>query len=264
MERIDFHTHCFPEKVAARAMESLSAASGGLRPCTDGTAEGLLARMEAAGVDQSCIMSIATNPKQQKNVNDFAASLASERLIPFGSIYPNAPDQIEELYRIKELGLKGVKLHPEYQGFFVDDPAMAEVYDTIGKLGLVTVFHAGADIGYPPPVHCPPPRLKAALPAFRGAPVVAAHFGGYLLWDEVLEHLAGTNVFLDTSFCYGIMPLPYAKELLMVHGADHILFGSDLPWSDPADGIRFVEAFCENAADQKKIFAENARKILKM
>ena len=113
---IDFHTHCFPEKIAQKAMEKLGYAAG-IMPVSDGTSGGLLSSMQDSGVDISVVLSVATNQKQQRAVNDFAASLCSDKIIAFGSIFPDSPDAIDELERIKALELKGVKLHPEYQQF---------------------------------------------------------------------------------------------------------------------------------------------------
>ena len=142
---IDFHTHCFPEVIAEKAIDKLSVASGGLEPHTDGTVQGLRASMKRGGVDVSVVLSIATNAHQQKKVNDFAASINGDGVVSFGSVFPTSNEAFDELERIKALGLKGVKLHPDYQGFSVDDPALKPLYRKISSLGLITVFHAGLD-----------------------------------------------------------------------------------------------------------------------
>ena len=267
MEIIDFHTHAFPGRLAARAMDSLSAESGGLIPCADGTVGGLLSLMDADGVDRSAVLNIATNPKQMKSVNDFAIGLLTDpvhggRLIPFGSVWPTAEDARDELYRLREAGVRGVKFHPEYQDFYVDDDAMAPVYETIRKLRMITVFHAGADIGFPVPVRAAPARCAAMLPAFGEAPVVLAHMGGYMLWYEVLEHLAGRDVYLDTSYCYSRIPLPLMKEIVSKHGAQRVLFGSDAPWTRPYHERRLVEALGLDEEDFADVMGGNARRLL--
>ena len=71
----DIHTHCFPDTLAPRAIGKLAYASGGLTPYTDGTLSSLDALMHAQGVDAFAVQNIATNPRQMKNVNDFAASI---------------------------------------------------------------------------------------------------------------------------------------------------------------------------------------------
>ena len=196
---IDFHTHCFPDKLAPRAIEKLSFVSGGLQPNTDGTVGGLRRSMAENGVDISVGLHIATNAHQQKNVNDFAASICAPDIVSFGSVFPDSPDAMEELERIKELGLRGVKLHPDYQGFFVDDPKYKPLYRKISSLGLITVFHAGLDYGFAPPYHATPEHMVRALEWFD-SPVVAAHWGGIGCGEDVLRLLCGRDVYFDISF----------------------------------------------------------------
>ena len=157
---IDFHTHCFPDKIAHGAIEKLSNVSGGLHPYTDGSVDGLLFQMKEEKVDISVALNIATNAHQQKKVNDFAAEAnKKDGIVAFGSVFPFAEDATDELHRIKELGLKGVKLHPDYQGFSVDDERLFPLYREISRLGLITVFHAGFDYGFPPPYKATPDRM---------------------------------------------------------------------------------------------------------
>lgn len=259
---IDFHTHAFPDALSQKALSVLSKSSGNMLPVTDGTVRGLLAAMDKSGVDKAVVLGIATNPKQQHNVNNFAAAINSERLIAFGSVHPDAPDAIEELHRLAEMGLRGVKFHPEYQDFFVDEERMLPIYETCDRLGLIVSFHAGLDVGYPEPAHNPPERMSRILSAFPKGRVVAAHFGGYARWPEVLEHLAGKNLYIDTSFCYSRVPCPIASEIVRVHGADKILFGSDLPWSDEKNELSLLDALDISEADKEAIRGKNAVRLL--
>lgn len=259
---IDFHTHCFPNKLVARAMEVLERNSGNIQPQTDGTADGILRHLDQHGLDKAVVLNIATNPKQQHNVNDFAAAINSQRLIAFGSVHPDAPDCIDELYRIREMGLKGIKLHPEYQNFYVDADKMLNIYETADKLDLIVSFHAGVDIQYFEPVHNTPERMAHILPAFTKGRVVAAHMGGWQLWHEVEKHLVGKNLYLDTAFCYANMPAPHAKRIVKRHGADKILFGSDLPWSSSGLTRRFVESWGLSPDEYAAVMGGNAARLL--
>ena len=184
-------------------------------------------------------------------------------VVSFGSVHPDADDAIDELYRIKEAGLKGIKLHPDYQNFFVDDDRMFRIYETVNKLGLLLTFHAGVDIGVPDPVHCTPQRLKNILPMFDNTNIIAAHFGGYLLWDEVEEILVGEkNLYIDTSFCHTRMPPLWAKRIIEKHGADKILLGSDLPWSAPDKEMEFIKSLGLSDDVLADIFGNNAARLL--
>ena len=258
---IDFHTHCFPDKIAAKAIEKLSYISGGLEPYTDGTVNGLNESMKKGGVSKSVVLNIATNAHQQRNVNDFAASVNSEIIISFGSVFPESPDVIEELERIKAMGLKGVKLHPDYQGFSVDDPKMKAIYKKISSLGLITVFHAGNDYGFEPPFGNTPDKMIKALRWFS-SPVIAAHWGGVNCNEGVLKYLCGTDIYFDTSFGYSMMPKYYAQKILDKHGADKLLFGTDTPWHTPSMELRLLSSLDMSEEDREKIFYKNAQKLL--
>lgn len=260
---IDFHVHAFPDALAAKALPLLSKCSGGVKPNYDATISGLENYLAKNNVDYAVVLNIATNLHQEKKVNDFAISLLEKKnIIPFGSVHPDSPNALSELERLEKAGIRGVKLHPDYQHFFVDDEKMFPIYKKIAELGFITVFHAGVDIGYPKPVHCTPERLLRVLDLFDDAPVVAAHFGGWLLWDSVLEDLCGTQVYLDTAFSSGKMPPDYAKELIKAHGADKVLLGSDMPWSDTLDEVRFVQSLDLSAEDEEKILSNNAKRLL--
>ena len=261
---IDFHTHCFPDAIAPRAMDILAKNAGNMEPFCDGTAGGLTRYLEENGIDKAVVLSIATNPKQQTKVNDFAASINRGRLIGFGSVYPAAPNALDELERIKKLGLRGIKFHPDYQDFFVDDPKFFPVYEKAAELGLITVFHSGVDLEFFEPVHCTPQRLALALPAFNGGVVVAAHMGGCGCLYETEQHLVGRDVYLDTSFSYGRVPAQHARRIILRHGADRILFASDMPWSGTNDELRFVDALGLNDEQYQAIVCDNAKKLLGM
>lgn len=260
---IDFHVHAFPDALAAKALPLLSKCSGGVKPNYDATISGLESYLAKNNVDYAVVLNIATNPHQEKKVNDFAISLLEKKnIIPFGSVHSDSPNALSELERLAKAGIRGIKLHPDYQHFFVDDEKMFPIYKKIAELGFITVFHAGVDIGYPKPVHCTPERLLRVLDLIDDAPVVAAHFGGWLLWDSVLEDLCGTKVYLDTAFSSGKMPPDYAKELIKAHGADKVLLGSDMPWSDTLDEVRFVQSLDLSAEDEEKILSNNAKRLL--
>lgn len=261
---IDFHTHVFPDKIAQRAVEKLSFVSGGLKYHTDGTADGLKKSMSEGNVDISVVLSIATNASQQKNVNDFAASINNEKdIFAFGSVFPDSEDALDELDRIKSLGLKGVKLHPDYQGFSVDDEKMKPIYKKISSLGLVTVFHAGFDYGFAPPYGATPEKLAKALSWFS-SPVVAAHWGGVSCGDGVLKMLCGRDVYFDTSFGYGNMPKYYAEKIVEKHTPDRILFGTDTPWHTAAMEMRLLSTLGLSDDDMEKIKNKNAKLLLKI
>ena len=259
---IDFHTHCFPDKIANMAIPKLSFVSGGLNPYTDGTVQGLKTSMKNSGVDVSVVLNIATNAQQQKNVNDFAASINNNQdIFSFGSVFPFSDDAFSELERIKQLGLKGVKLHPDYQGFNVDDIRLKPLYKKISELGLITIFHTGLDYGFAPPYGATPEKMANAIEWFD-SPVIAAHWGGINCGDDVIKHLCGKEVYFDVSMGYGMMPKYYAQKIMELHTPDRMLFGTDTPWHTPDMEMRLLNTLELSKEDMNKITHKNAQKLL--
>lgn len=259
---IDFHTHCFPDNLCERAMRKLIYASGNIMTHTDGSLFGLKSYMNKNGVDVSVVLNIATNPRQQKNVNDFAASINNKKdIFSFGSVHPDSPDIYEELERIRDLGMKGVKFHPDYQNFESDDPKMKPIYKKISQLGLITVFHAGFDYGFPPPYKNMPKAMARAASWFD-SPVVAAHWGGLNCNEDVLRYLCGENLYLDLSFGYCSMPKAYASMIIQKHGTDKLLFATDTPWHSVDMEMRLLSCLELSEDEMNRITHLNACSLL--
>ncbi|MBQ7535174.1 MAG: amidohydrolase family protein [Stomatobaculum sp.] len=282
---IDIHTHVFPDKIAAKTVEALSHVSHS-RPFTDGSASGLLSAMQRSGIDRSVILPVATSPRQVIHVNDASAALnetfGEAGLHSFGCIHPEFEEYRAELARIKELGLKGIKIHPVYQGADIDSPPFLRILERAAELGLIVLIHAGLDIGYPGEVRCSPKMIRHAMDEICGSSdsfvLIAAHMGGWRNWDEVPEYLADTAVCLDTAFSTGsICPLNdghyHPEDLPMmtqadfmrlydVFGPDRILFGTDSPWSSPEESLAFLRSLELPEEDLAKILGGNAEKLL--
>ena len=263
---IDFHTHIFPDKIAARSIEALSKVSG-VKAATDGTLKGLLASMDRSGVDLSVIMPVVTKPTQFESVNTFAAKVNEEyagRLLSFGGIHPDSEDYKGELNRIKELGLPGIKLHPDYQGVMIDDVRYMNIIEYADALGMIIMVHAGIDIGLPEPVHCPPDKARKILDTLKPKKLILAHMGGWKQWDEVYEYLTGEQVYFDTAFSFDYMSQDMFLKLCKKHGTDKILFATDSPWSDARRDMEIIKSLPLAADAKEAIFSGNAKKLLNM
>lgn len=278
---IDIHTHTFPDKIAAATLDKLKHLSHTI-PFTDGTAVGLAASMARAGVDRSVVMPVATSPRQVPHVNDASARMnelgAQTGLLSFGCMHPDFDGWKEELARVRDLGLKGIKLHPQYQDTDFDDPRYLRILDRCGELGLVVLTHAGLDIGMPGKDNCAPEMVARALEQVGPVKLVLAHMGGWRQWDRVEALLPGTGVYLDTSFSLGeITPLddghyrpedlPLLDEaafLRMVRrfGPDRILFGTDSPWDDQETALARLRALPLEPAELEAILGGNAKRLL--
>jgi len=259
--KIDFHTHCFPDKLAERALSQLAHRSI-FKPFFDGTLGGLKARLYEAGIDGMVICNIATNPKQTQSVNDFAISSVSENVWPFGSVHPLYENYKDEIDRLHAAGIKGLKFHPDYQGLFVDDERMYPIYEYAANKGMIMLFHTGLDVGLRGVVKSTPDRFVNVIAAFKGAKLVAAHAGGYAYADVSEEYLIGKDCWLDTSASLSNISKKQAERMIKNHGVDKILFATDLPWFKPEKEIRFIDGLDLTAEDREKIYYKNARKLL--
>ena len=265
---IDFHTHVFPDKIAEKTIALLSE-KGGIPPFSDGTCDGLLSRIREAGVELAVTLPVLTSPTQFESVNRFAAELnrlyekKSPRLLSFGGIHPDCEDIEGKMAYLRESGFKGVKIHPDYQGVYIDDERYIRIVSAAKKEGLTVVTHAGVDTGFRGcPVRCTPDR---ALNLIRSVPyrnLVFAHLGGCEMQDEVLETLAGKDVYLDTAYVLRFTDKDYMKKLLLRHGEDRILFASDSPWSDIKTDVEILRSFSLGKKTEEKIFCENAKALL--
>ncbi|MDP8214844.1 MAG: amidohydrolase family protein [Candidatus Euphemobacter frigidus] len=262
MRIIDFHTHAFPDELAEKAIGRLHERSGDYRAYHDGTVSGLLGSMDRAGIEQAVIASIATRPEQVPNITDWSIRIRSERIIPFASIHPDFRDFAEELDRIKDAGLRGIKLHPMYQEFVLDDPALLPLYRAIADRDLVCLFHAGWDIAFPDNDQASPRRILHVHEAVPTLKIVASHLGGWHVWDEVAELLLGRPIYLETSFAIREAEASVFRRIIENHSPDYFLFGSDSPWQNQKEELDGWKSLDISESFKEKIFFKNASRLL--
>ncbi len=261
---IDFHTHVFPEKLVASAVKTLEEKSG-VPAKTNGCIDGLLASMKEAGVSRSIVLPVVTAPKQFSGINKFAASINDEYtdcLTSFGGIHPDSEDYKGQLKFLKDEGFVGIKLHPDYQGVMFNDIRYKRIVDYASELDMIIQVHAGVDIGLPEPVHCTPKMALEVMSETGAKKLVLAHFGGWKLWDEVEELLAGRDVYFDTAFIEGYMDRQQFERIVKAHGSDKVLFATDSPWSGQKKTIDWINACDLDDETKEKIFYKNARRLL--
>ncbi|MBQ8921671.1 MAG: amidohydrolase family protein [Oscillospiraceae bacterium] len=272
---IDFHTHIFPEKIAARSIEALIAGirreqgadyenpDGSPLVFREGTPEALLESMDKSEVDCSICLPIATKPSQTVSINRFAEGIRSARMISLGTLHPADPEAEQVLEDLAKRGFRGIKLHLQFQQYDIDSPEVIRILQKAEALGLIVVFHAGADIGLPPPVYTSPEKIRHALDYVDGSNLVAAHLGGWAQWDDVERYLVGTNINLDTAYIRLFIPPEQCLRIIRNHGADKIVFGSDSPWENPADTLKFLQSLNLTERELAQITHENAQRLLK-
>lgn len=260
---IDFHTHAFPDSLAPRAIASLiKAANGRYPPCSDGTVKGLIDNMNRFGVDLSVVQPVITKASQTESLNRWAKKIQNDKLISFGGLYPHTDDYKRDIDFLCALGFRGIKLHPEYQSFTVNDPKMLPIYDYALSKGLILLFHAGFDPAFPPPFHSDPKMFAEISKEMRGGVIVAAHLGGAQQTDDVERYLCGTDVYIDTSMGFEYYSKEQFLRIVQAHGADKILFGSDSPWSNAKNELEVLRSL-DLPDDQKELILHgNAERIL--
>ncbi|MEE3467541.1 MAG: amidohydrolase family protein [Eubacterium sp.] len=270
---VDIHTHTYPDEIAEKTVAKLGEVAG-IDPHTDGTTRGLAESCKTAGIDYALVLPVATSPHQEATINKSAykINLSSGRkgLLSFGAIHPDSPDYKRVIRGIASLGLKGIKLHPDYQGVFFDDIRYKRIIDAASEQGLYIVVHAGVDIGIPDPVHTTPAMVREVLRDTGSDRLILAHMGGWRLWDEVMDQLVGEDVRLDTSFSTPAAELPDMLdeerfiEMVRAFGADRILFGSDSPWASQRKSLKWIEHTSLRREEKEKILGKNAAEILKL
>lgn len=264
---IDFHTHIFPPAIAARTLEALK--EGAMRVAgvdmpsySDGTADGLRASMRENGIDLSVVMPIATKPTQTDTINRYAKEVSCDGLLSFGSLHPENDDPEGILEGLAAEGFRGIKLHPEFQSFYIDSPESLRILKCAERLGLLVMLHTGADVGVPPPVHCTPERLRGILDHVSGKNIIAAHMGGFDLWEDVERYLVGTPFFFDTAVLADFLDADTARRMILAHGTDRVLMASDSPWTSQGRSVDYIRGMKFSQEDEEKLLGGNARRLL--
>ncbi|MBM4032357.1 MAG: amidohydrolase [Planctomycetes bacterium] len=259
---VDFHTHAFPDGLAAKAIATLEAQPGNPKAVLDGTLGGLLRSMDAAGIETSVVACIATKPEQFPSILNWCRSIASERIVPFPSFHPFDPAALARIDAVREAGLKGIKLHPYYQGFDMDDPRLLPIYEALQESGLLHLSHTGFDTAFPRIRKCDAVRVLRLLDRFPRLRLVTTHLGGWQDWGETRRHLLGRPIYMEISYSLEFMDDAAARELLLGHPKEYLLFGTDSPWSDQKRTVERVLSLGLGAEREAALLHDNARRLL--
>lgn len=261
---IDFHTHIFPDEIAERALKALSEHSGPYRPCTDGTLKGLLNSMDRAGITLSVVASIATKPTQLWPIFEFSKKIKSERIYPLVSFHPeNSLEEVRQLLdRAQQNGLKGVKLHPMYQGFSIDENRMYPYYELLLSMGFFVVFHTGYDIAFPGNLQASIDRVASIASEFPELQIVTTHMGGWRQWDRLELLTPFENVYTEVSMTITETGRERFTELLTNFPEDRLFFGTDSPWTDQTEMISVLVNLAIPETLKNAILYKNATQFL--
>ena len=257
---VDAHCHIYPDKIAERAAQSIGKFYD-IPMNLDGRVDTLLREEKKAGITHFLVHSVSTNPSQVKNINEFIASqvaLSNGCMTGFGTLHPDSTTMDEDLEHLIELGLKGVKIHPDVQGFALDsDKSIAMCERLVGRLPVLV--HTG-DHRYS---YSNPPQTARFLEALPGLVVIGAHFGGWSVWEESADTLAGYDNFIVdcSSSLYALSP-EVARRLFYRYGPERVLFGTDYPMWTPDEELKRFYAVGLTPREQRLVLYENAARLL--
>ena len=257
MKVFDIHMHIFPEKIAAKAVRHLADYYKVQMACK-GTYDDFRENIEAAQYIKKClIFSTATTAHQTESVNNFISQLITDDMYAFGSVHPDYDKIEDEIERMISLGLRGIKLHSDFQGFDVDCKAAQRIYDYAQFKKMPIMFHAGdknVDSSSPK-------RLRHIKDMFPDLTMICAHLGGYSVWDEVEEYLLGEDVYFDTSSTLWAIPPEQAVRIIEKHGVERCMFGTDYPMHNPKKCIEEFLGLGFSEEVNRKILWDNANKF---
>ena len=262
MKIIDFHTHVYPDAIARKAADSVRDFYEGMgNPDVDGSVDGLLEKGKAVGTTHFVILPVAMRPDRTRHINDFIIGQAQthEEIYGFGTVHAAMDDLMGEVDYILQQGLKGIKMHPDFQLFAIDDPRLFPMYEHIqGKLPVI--FHVG-DRRYD---NSHPARVRKLLELFPGLQVIAAHFGSYQLHEEAYDLFKDKECFFDVSSSLMFMEPGQAEGYIDRYGAERFVYGSDYPMWDPREEMdRFMQLKLTDA-QREQIFHKTAEYLLKL
>jgi uncharacterized protein len=258
---LDIHAHIYPSKIARKAVETIGLFYDA--PIShSGESADLLASGAKIGVSRYVVHSTATRVDQVRSINDFLVSecRAHPEFIGFGTLHKDYADLRGELERMRAAGLRGIKLHPDFQRFQADDPSVFPLYALAQECKVPILIHAGdRRFDYSGPL-----RLSRVLDAFPKLILIAAHFGGYTEWDRTMDHLVGRDVFFDTSSTLWKLDAASARSIIDRHGIQRMLFGSDYPMWDHAEELERLESLKLSSGEREAILWGNGSALLSL
>ena len=259
---IDIHTHIYPVALARRAMEVTRHENDDFKKLP--IRENLLARMQEAGVDISVNLPVVSKPQNQGEVNRFAKEAARKNIIPFGGLHPDCENVIEELEKLKDMEMAGIKFHPPFQKVHLEDPKYEEMWRKINELGFPVLIHMGtARIVRPYDLY--PSGIRKILKFAPDIPIIMAHMGSFCMMknpDEDLENLP-ENVFIDTAMSAELEDAGEFEKIVRQFGTKQVLYGCDFPYGSQKAAIERIKDSSFSDSEKEDMLWRNAAKILK-
>ena len=255
----DAHAHAYPDSIATRAAAGISEFYD-MPVRFDGRLDTLLRLCDSAGIGRALVSCVAATPSSVGAINAHIARAVRERegrVVGFAALHPDSPDVALDAAKAIDSGLRGVKLHPDFQKFYLDEPKCLKSFEAFaGKLpALVHLGDSRFD-------YSSPERAARLLRAFPEATVIGAHLGGWSVWDEGAEALAGfRNLYVDTSSSLYELEPARALRLIRRFGSERVLFGSDYPMWDPGAELDRLRRIGLTSEEEALILFGNANRL---
>ncbi len=260
MKIIDCHCHIYPEKIATKAVQAVGDFYG-IPMHGGGTADDLITEWSKYGVEKMLVHSTATRPDQVVHINDFLLNILEKnsQFIGFGTLHPEFEQNEGEVERLVSHGVKGIKFHPDFGRLDVLSKEMYQIYEMLsGKLAVM--FHVGDNRHD----FSRPDKIAKILEDFPKLTVIGAHMGGYTIWEESMDILCGKNIYFDTCSSLEFISPKLAERIIVKHGVEKILFGTDYPMWHIKKEIENVEKLSLTNEEKECIFYKNAKHLLEM
>ena len=263
MEIINAHAHIYPEKIATKATETIGKFYDIEMDMPAGTADRLIEDGMKNGITRFVVHSVATTARQVRSINEFIKREidAHPEFIGFITLHQDLSEEeiANEIEWAIANNMRGIKLHPDFQKFNIDDEAVEKIYRaTDGKLPIL--FHIGDD-RYE---YSKPHRLVKMAKKYPGVNFIAAHFGGYRCWDDAHLYCGLENVYFDTCSSLPFIDTKTARELIDLHGADKFLFGTDFPMWDAKGELERFNQIPLTDEEKELIFSGNIKRLLQL
>lgn len=258
---IDFHTHAFPDALADKAMASLEHGAS-TKAFLDGRLSSLMASMDRSGIEKSLVCSIATKPSQFEPILKWSRTIQSPRIIPLLSIHPEDADYADKVRIVRAEGFKGIKLHPYYQEFDINEDRMLRIYEALCKYNLMVVMHTGFDIAFKRVPKADPAKIADIVNRFPELKFCATHLGAWEQWQEVEAILAGKPVYMELSFALEYLDRAPIREIMTKHPKEYLLFGTDSPWTDQGNTLKLFRDLKLGAEIENAVLRDNAQRFI--
>jgi len=262
MKIIDTHCHIYPDSIADKAVVNIGKFYNLYMNC-NGKTSSLLDYSNKYSVEKIVVCSVATSATQVSHINDYMAEqLKIDKFLPIATLHPDMDKESikEEVKRFKQLGLKGLKLHPDCQKFSLIEDRSYNLLESLEDFDLPILVHTG-DKRFD---YSHPKYMVQVAKDFPHLKFIAAHFGGWSEWEDAYLYRNVSNVMFDTSSSFSFLSKEKAKELIYELGPEKIMFGSDFPmWNYDIEVPKFLDL---NLGDEinSMIFYENAKNLYKI